>query len=439
MVDSALAVSGARHAGGTQDWLADLGFLAFLLMIFVGLSPFAIRDPATLALGESGFGASGDAMRQIAYMSAFALVVLSAFRKRGFHALDGASLSLLAVLAWCVLSAFWAAEPSVCFRRAVLAGVTALSATLGVTTLGAQRSLALLKLVLACVLVVNWVSIPLVPQAVHLPGETDPGLIGDWRGLYFHKNIAGSIAAITAILFFFSFVSTRRLLDLAVFAAAVLFTAMTHSRSSIGLLPIAIAAGVVYRLVWRRGIDRMILGVGLVLFAVFAVTLAMIEWDALLRAFEDPAEFSGRSAIWQGEIAYIRDHPFLGSGFGSFADTGRLSPLHNYAGDAWVRNISHGHNAYLQLLVTIGGIGFVLACFALILVPLRGFIRLGASHIELCSPLFAIFIFMVLHNFLESDFLEGDDGAWVAFLMMSAMLSPAAMRRENPAAVRALP
>jgi O-antigen ligase len=183
----------------------------------------------------------------------------------------------------------------------------------------------------------------------------------------------------------------------------------------------------------------MILGIGCALFAVFAVTIAVMDWDSIARTFEDPAEFTGRSAIWQGELAYIRDHPLLGSGFGSFADTGALSPLHNYVGDAWVKNTSHGHNAYLQLLVTIGGVGFALACFAMIVAPLRAFIRLGASHIELCSLLFAIFIFMVLHNFLESDFLEGDNGPWVAYLMMLAMLSPMARRQEHPGAVRALP
>jgi exopolysaccharide production protein ExoQ len=435
MADSAIVVGGARSSSASQDWLADLGLLAFLLMIFVGLSPFAIRDPATLALGESGFAASGDAMRQIAYMSAFALVVLAAFRKQGFHAFDGISLSILALLAWCILSASWAAEPAVCFRRAVLASVIALSAMLSVTTLGAPRSLALLKLVLACVLVVNWVSIPLVPQAIHLPGETDPGLVGDWRGLYFHKNIAGSITAMTAILFFFSFVGTRQISDLVVFVAATLFMVMTHSKSSIGLLPIAAAAGLVYRAIWRRGIDRVILGVGLLLLAIFAVTFAVMDWDAIARIFADPEEFTGRSAIWQGEIAFIRDHPFLGSGFGSFSDTGTLSPLHNYVGEAWVRNTSHGHNAYLQLLVTIGGIGFALACYALIVVPLRGFIRLGASHIEIGSLLFAIFVFMVLHNLLESDFLEGDDGPWVAFLMMLVMLSRAANGRTNSTSI----
>jgi len=35
---------------------------------------------------------------------------------------------------------------------------------------------------------------------------------------------------------------------------------------------------------------------------------------------------------------------------------------------------------------------------------------------------FAIFVFIVLHNLLESDFLEGDGPAWVAFLLALATL-----------------
>ena len=35
---------------------------------------------------------------------------------------------------------------------------------------------------------------------------------------------------------------------------------------------------------------------------------------------------------------------------------------------------------------------------------------------------FALFVFLVLHNLLESDFLEGDAPAWVAFLLVLAAL-----------------
>ena len=85
-------------------------------------------------------------------------------------------------------------------------------------------------------------------------------------------------------------------------------------------------------------------------------------------------------------------------------------------------NVSHGHNAYLQLFVTIGGVGFALAMWTLVISPVLSFWRGNPVQIEMMSLLFAIFVFMVLHNFLESDFLEGDGPAWVAFVLMLAML-----------------
>jgi exopolysaccharide production protein ExoQ len=422
MAAEAQSVSEMRFAARSESWLADAGYLAFLLLIFVGLAPFAVRDPVMLAAGESGFAGAGDAMRQIAFLGVFALIAVSAFREAGPVAMRSVPPMLLALLTWCLLSALWATEPDVSFRRAVLAAVIVVSAMMSVSTIGPERALTLLRYVLAGVLIINWFSIALVPQAIHLPGETDPGLVGDWRGLYFHKNIAGSVTAITAIVFFFAMLRSRRLVDFALFLGAVVFTAMTHSKSSLGLLPVGLALGLVYRFAWRRGIDRAIVGLAVVLVLIVAAVAAAMDWNAIAHVLEDPTQFTGRAAIWQGEIAFIGDHPLLGSGYGTFADTGALSPLHNYVGDAWVQNVSHGHNAYLQLLVTIGGIGFALSVLVLIAGPLTSFLREDGTKIEFMALLFAIFTFMVLHNGLESDFLEGDSPAWVAFLLMLAML-----------------
>lgn len=89
---------------------------------------------------------------------------------------------------------------------------------------------------------------------------------------------------------------------------------------------------------------------------------------------------------------------------------------------AWVQNVSHGHNGYLQLLVTIGGIGFVLAMIALIVQPALAFWPADPENLKTKSLLFAIFGFDIFHNLLESDFLEGDGVQWVTFLIVIAML-----------------
>jgi O-antigen ligase len=422
MAASAIPAAHAPAAAASRDRLGEFAFVAFLLLVFVGLKPFAVRDPVKLALGESGFTGAGDTWRQITYLAAFALLMFAAWRARGSRMLEAVPAPLACLLAWCVLSAFWSDTPDVTLRRAGLEGVIVLSALLGVETLGSERSLALWKYVLAGVLIVNWLSIPLVHQAVHLPGEGDAQLIGNWRGLYFHKNIAGSVSAITATVFFFEALKSRRATHWLLCLAAVGFTVMTNSKSSIGLLPFGLAAGLIYGAVRRNRLDRLIATAALGVFLVVAGAGVMADYHDISRFLTDPGELTGRVAIWQGELAFIGDHPLLGAGFGSFANAGALSPLHNYVLDSWVRGEAHGHNAYLQLLVTIGGIGFVLALLALVMAPLRRFLGTTALRDPLMPMLFAVFVFMLLHNFVESDFLESDGPAWIAFVLMLALL-----------------
>ena len=337
--------------------LIEIVWFAFLLLIFVGLSPFAIRDAAVITGAEGPASGAGDALRQVAFASVFALIVFVSMREKGFRAFAAVPPMLALLLAWCLMSAFWSDEPDITLRRAALASVVVLSAMMGASTLGAARSFQIWRWVLAGILVANWASIPFVHQAVHLAGDPEPQLVGDWRGLYFHKNIAGAVSAITAIVFFFSAWDRKRWTDAVLCLAAIGFVVMTRSKSSLLLLPIAIAAGAIYRIAWHRKLDRMILSVLLALLVVGGAVFVLMDQSAIARFFADPTELTGRAEIWQAELAFIGDHPWLGAGFGSFADTGSQSPLHDYVGGDWVNAVAHGHNAYLQLCVTIGVIG----------------------------------------------------------------------------------
>jgi O-antigen ligase len=418
--------------------LAEVGYVAFLLLIFVTLQPFAVRDVSLLPLGDSGNG-QGDVWRQICYLGTFALIAAGAWRRNGARVSAAVPPLLGALLFWCLLSSLWAATPGIAFRRASLEIVIALSALLSMQTLGAERATGLLRNLLGTILIVNWISIPLVHQAVHLSDELDPALIGNWRGLYYHKNIAGAVCAITALLFLFRAIETKKLWSWLMFAAAAGFTLMTRSKTSLGLLPFALFAGVLFRFTRKSTLERWMLVAALVCVAALAGLAAIIDFHSIERFLTDPAELTGRVAIWQAEFAFIRDHPLLGAGFGSFADTGSLSPLYNYVADKWVQGEAHGHNAYIQMCVTIGGTGLLLAMAAFIVQPALAFRRFERREdIALYAPLFALFVFMVLHNFVESDFLEGDGPAWVAFLLMLGALHAREAPRARPAMARSL-
>lgn len=420
MANDGLTLDRWRAGALVPVWLAEAAFVAFLLLVFVGLKPFEVRDPAMFAAGTAT--GAGDLMRQLLYLAVLAMLALAVLQKRGFELFAVVPVALLLALAWCFVTALWAPAPGVAVRRAGLEFVIVCSAMLSVDALGPKRSLELLRYVLIGVLVINWVSIPLVPQAVHLPGESDPSLVGDWRGLYFHKNIAGAVSVLTVMILLYFAVERRSRLDFALALAALGFAVMTRSKTSLGFLPLAVFLGVAYRMAWKRDLDRLIVTVSAILLAVFAAAYLADHAAQFARMLESPQEFTGRTAIWQAEWKYIGDHPLLGSGYGTFADTGGNSPLSAYVGSKWVVEVAHGHNGYLQLLVTTGGIGFALAMFAFVVLPFLALWRRDMDRLALKSLLFAIFVFVVLHNLLESDYLEGDGPVWMTLLLAIAML-----------------
>src|SRR5579872_5928401 len=176
-----------------RSWLPQLGFVALLLLIFVGLDAFS--PPSVVAqFGGAAEASRGDLTRQILYLGTAALVTLAAVQRHGPAALRAVPLSMGLLLAWCVASALWAATPDLVLRRAGLEVVIVVSVMLSVETLGPARAFTIWRWLLAAVLVVNFLSIPLVASARHGTGEIDPALVGNWRGLYGHKNIAGSVS-----------------------------------------------------------------------------------------------------------------------------------------------------------------------------------------------------------------------------------------------------
>jgi exopolysaccharide production protein ExoQ len=409
-----------------RSWLPQLGFVALLLLVFVGLDAFS-PPPLVAQFGGVAEASRGDVTRQILYLGTAALIGLAALQRYGLGALRAIPLSMGLLLAWCLASALWAPAPGLVLRRAGLEVVMVISLMLSVETLGPGRAFALWRWLLAAVLLVNFLSIPLVASARHGADEVDPALVGNWRGLYGHKNIAGAVCAITAILFLFTRTGWKNWIGIGVALAACVFLAMSHSKSSAGFLVIALLAGLLYRVGWRDGLSRAVLSAAIAVIACAGIAFVLIDADVIARLLEDPDEFTGRAEIWAAELRYIADHPLLGAGFGTFSNSGSQSPLHNYVSGSWVDAVSHGHNGYLQVLVTIGGVGFALTMVAALIAPLRRFWTLDRPDGDGFKPmLMALFVFAILHNFMESDFLEGDAPIWAALLLVIAGLNSSA-------------
>jgi O-antigen ligase len=416
MVNESVAVQYRAPPRLERSILASIGFVALLLLVFVGYQPFHPPPPLQPGSGE------GDVSHQIIDLCIFALVAATSLQRRGWAAARAIPLSLLLLELWCLLSASWANAPDVSFRRAALEVMLSFSVLLSADTIGPERAFRYWRILLAIVLVVNWISIPLIPAAIHQPGEIDPSLVGDWRGLYGQKNATGGVCVMTALLFLLTRNGKYNWIGWLVAAGALGFLVMTRSKTSMALFPVALFARLAYRLAWRDGLSRAVFAVLAVLTIAVIGALGLIYSDVISHVLEDPTEFTGRAEIWQAFLNFVRDHAWLGAGFGTLTDTGAVSPMHNYVLSSWVEAIGNSHDGYLQMLVTLGGVGFALGLIALIIVPLARFWPLDYRHQDFKGLLFALFVFFVLHNFMESDFLERESGVWFSALMVIAAL-----------------
>jgi len=414
-----------------RRWLVGNGcFIAFLALILVGVAPLQ-----ELAITERV--GQGDIANQILHLSIFAILVLNTGTKLTARQLQPVPVTILLVLAYCLVSVSWAIEPIISLRRLVLTGLVIWVLFRFVADLGYDRTLLILRIVMIALLVLNYASVFLTPYGVHPPLREESSVVGNWRGVMPHKNIAGAACAFLVILEMFDVRRFPRLISWVAIAAALVFLNYTVSKTSIGLVGFCLIGGWLVRPYSAN--YRSILAVVALIAAGFALQLASAYQPELANSVTDPASFTGRGAIWPILIDYASEHLWTGAGFGSFWQIGNASPIWSIT-RSWVAQWSHGHNGYLDLLVTIGLPGTVLAVAMLVVWPLmRLFLSLSISK-QQRALLFAMLAFGIGHNLTESSILNGPSVVEVFLILAIALIYrlaelgryAALLRREGP-------
>src|ERR1700759_700438 len=111
MANESFAAAYAPPRDVTRSLIAEIVFVALLLVMFVGLTPFA--PPAEPTAVAASAPSPGDSLRQILFLAIFSPILFATAMTRGWDALRIVPPALVAMLAWCVLSAFWSAVPDI--------------------------------------------------------------------------------------------------------------------------------------------------------------------------------------------------------------------------------------------------------------------------------------------------------------------------------------
>ncbi|NRQ42160.1 O-antigen ligase family protein [Rheinheimera sp. YQF-2] len=397
-------------------------FLLCALLVFadVGLNPFS-SQVSELRLDETGFS---NALRQIVFLLIWVLSVVCFFKLGSVKDLLKFK-GLILILLWCALSVSWAAEPAISFRRIILLSVTTTTLMMLVSIIKADSLFKVLAVLYAALLIISIVSIPVLPGAVHGASELfDTGLVGNWKGVFPHKNLAAPAICFGIIFFIYSIIKTKNYFYAPFILVGIIFIYFTQSKTSFALLFPSVFFGLMMMLVIKRSLIKNIVAIVIFVFLVLLVVLSEQILFLFLDVLNDPQAFTGRATIWNLMYLAIQDHFWFGLGYGSVWHVGEDMVVAKYAFGwvDWVFTQTQGHNSYLDLILSIGFIGFCLVFFILVIKPFYDLLYADNPDPYFVFLYFSLFFFVVFHSLLETNFLYADKGRWFLFLIMYLLL-----------------
>lgn len=393
--------------------LAKLLVVALVSFTYIGLSPFSTMNE--IELDTTG---GTNVIRQLVFIAVF---ILSLFCFYSLGKLNDFKriLPFVFLCGWVVLSILWSAEPAISVRRVILFLITASTVFMLVSIIKLEDMVDTLAYLLAALVIISFVSGFVIPGAAHTGTDSfGAGIEGNWKGIFYHKNAAGPATVFCIFLALHKYFQSRKCFWLFVVLISLFFVYMTKSKTSMGLLLPSIFLGVFAIKASVNSLYTKILAVTITFSAFLLLILSEYLVDVFIQIFDSPEAFTGRATIWELLYFAILDHFWLGIGYGAVWAVGDGMKLIEYARGwvDWVFTLTGGHSGYLDVFAALGVVGFLLSVWAFILHP---FLKIGSVSGRKSYYLlfvFSTFAFFLGRNFLESGFLNADNGTWIFFL-----------------------
>jgi len=262
---------------------------------------------------------------------------------------------------------------------------------------------------------------------------------GLWRGIYSHKNILGASLSIFSVLSFVLMLYVKKLKEKILLLLIFLVQLMViyFAGSTTSLLTIAVVFIVMFMLFIFRKINNifLFLSILLILFipSIFGLLVTLYNsLESITTAFGKDLTFSGRIYIWEAVIDLIRVNPILGYGYGSFWDEGSetYNYVNNYVG--WRDfTFNHAHNGFLDLLTSVGFIGFIIFFISVYIYIKRNILLIFKEDSFLNFIPCSFLVYFLTNNLQESMLLEQNFIMWILYCFFYIFLMKRAKTFSN--------
>lgn len=253
--------------------------------------------------------------------------------------------------------------------------------------------------------------------------------VGSWRGLFWHRNHAGSLMAFFNMLFLARFLwddglrTGGRLLC----AAFYLLTALHvfGSRSAAGILIfmfLNLSVAVFY--FWLKLREKLVPAHYYVFFIGLAVGFLIFVSDLefFFGLLGRTANMTGRTPLWKDLLEnFYLEKPLLGYGYGALWMQESFRELMQ-SRHGWKYPVYFADNGFLDILLNLGAIGLFLFLGMYMQAARRGIQRIRETHSWKYIFLFLVLLYVTVANVAYSFLLEVDHFVWVCFIVVVMIL-----------------
>jgi O-antigen ligase len=320
---------------------------------------------------------------------------------------------LVAFLALAILSVYWSAYPGISIRRVGTLFVPVLCALVLIARRDMRElvvELGRVTLVLAVLSAVVAIGIPrigVMHEIFHSAG--DPDLTGAWRGITGHKNTLGYIVSVAAQIYAWRLFSEAKRKPYHLLVVVLLTVMCFKTRSATALVAIVLSFGLLLVLAARRrlGMPGLAMEVMLATLTIGAIAAFPFVKVLVTTLLGKDLTFTGRVPLWHALMYYVDQKPWFGFGYGGFWVDGSPQILRLDQIILW--DPPNAHNAYLELVLTVGIVGALIGTAFLLSTCIRAYrlSRNDGPHWAGYAAIFGIVFFVT--NMVDTMLLRSGD------------------------------
>ncbi|WP_211912090.1 O-antigen ligase family protein [Tardiphaga alba] len=427
------ALSAPINNAGLIAFIRCCIVIGSLLLIWLTFEPFANLQNTSLT--EI---ATGQLATTYITFGSLALLAVALCASDSLPALRSLGTPVnIAFVAWMLINIVASHLPGLSLQRFTLtASVTALAFMIPLLPSSRAQLNLCLAISAGLLLAICYLGLLLIPDyAIHsIRDAVEANLDGDWRGAFSHKNIAAPVMAILIYLGLYLIRTELTVAGILITAAAVIFMLNSGGKSSTGFcVAILLLVQIVSRV---RGFAMKcaICFAPLLLMNVLAVGSAISPALAgIVATLPIDTTFTGRTGIWEFALTGFFGRPIFGYGYGAFWNNPANQTTIGSAFE-WATDASHSHNGYLELALSIGFPGLMLALAALLYMPLRDYQRIqdGDQNQPLAHFLLTVWLFGIYLSTMETFLLDKQNPIWFLFVIAVAGLHYLSRFRLKP-------